>query len=173
MNSLEMLGQLYRHMEWADAAVWRAVLATPGAAGDADLRERLLHLHTTQHAFLSTWRARAFDREAGKAKDLPALARWTWEFHQDAAAYVASLHEADLDREHVVPWAARVSARLGREVAATTLRETLFQAAAHSHYHRGQVNTRLKQVGGTPPMVDFIAWVWTGKPPVEWPAEAR
>jgi uncharacterized damage-inducible protein DinB len=165
-----MLGQLYRHMEWADASVWRAVLTAPGAAGDTDLRDRLLHLHGTQHAFLSTWRARAFDREAGKAKDLPALAEWAREFNQDAAAYVASLHETDLDREHVLPWAARYAARAGREVAPSTLRETLFQAAAHSHYHRGQVNTRLKQVGGTPAFVDFIAWVWMGKPPAEWPA---
>ena len=170
MNSLEMLLQIHRHMEWADAAVWRAVLAAPGAAADADIRERLLHLHTTQHAFLSSWRGVPFDRDMAKGMDFPALVRWNRGFHHDAAAYVASLQEADLDRVHVVPWAARVSARLGREVAATSLRETLYQAAAHSHYHRGQVNTRLKQVGGTPPSVDFIAWVWMGKPAVEWPA---
>ena len=170
MNSLEMLGQIYRHMEWADAAVWRAVLAAPGVAADADIRERLLHLHTTQHAFLGSWREKAFDRETAKGMDFPALVQWNRAFHHEAAALVASLHEADLDRTHVLPWAARVSARMGREVAPTTLRETIFQAAAHSHYHRGQVNTRLKQVGGTPPPVDFIAWVWMGKPAAEWPA---
>jgi uncharacterized damage-inducible protein DinB len=172
VNSLEMLGQLYRHMEWADASVWRAVLAAPGAAGDADLRDRLLHLHMTQHAFLCTWRGRGFDRETAKGKDLAALAQWSREFNLDAAAYVASLHETDLDREHVVPWAARYAARAGTEVAPTTLRETLYQAVAHSQYHRGQVNTRLKQVGGTPAFVDFIAWAWMGKPPAEWPAAA-
>lgn len=170
MNSLEMLGQVYRHLEWADAAIWRAVLATPGAAADTDLRERLLHLHGTQHAFLGAWRERPFDRDAAKGMDFPALIRWTREFHHDAAAFVASLHETDLDRNFVLPWASRYAARAGRDAAPTTLRETIFQAAAHSHYHRAQVNTRLKQVGGTPAFVDFIAWVWMGKPTVEWPA---
>lgn len=169
MNSLEMIGGLYRHMEWADALVWRAVFAAPASAGDADILTRLQHLHGTQHAFLNTWRGRPHDREAAKKLDLAGVAAWCRAFHADASAYVASLHEADLDAVHVVPWAAFVSERLGRPVAETTLRETLIQAAAHSHYHRGQVNTRLKQIGGTPAFVDFIAWVWQGRPRPEWP----
>jgi uncharacterized damage-inducible protein DinB len=169
VNSLDLLGVLFRHMEWADAAVWRAVLATPATAGDGDIRERLLHLHTTQHAFLGTWVEAPFDREAGRAMDFPALVRWTRTFHAGAAAYLATLREEDLDRPHPVPWAARVAKAWGRDVAVTTLRETLLQAAAHSQYHRGQVNTRLKQLGGKPPGVDFIGWAWMGKPAVEWP----
>jgi hypothetical protein len=27
-----------------------------------------------------------------------------------------------------------------------------------------QVNTRIRELGGTPPLVDFIAWIWAGKP---------
>jgi uncharacterized damage-inducible protein DinB len=169
VNSLDLLRQLYRHLEWADAAVWRAVLATPSAPSDADLRDRLQHLHTTQQAFLASWIRRPFDREAARGMDFPALIRWTRAFHREAAAYIGPLREEDLDGPHVVPWAERVSKAFGRDVAITSLRETLLQAAAHSHYHRGQVNTRLRQLGGTPARVDFIAWVWMGKPEVEWP----
>jgi uncharacterized damage-inducible protein DinB len=170
VNSLDLLRELFRHMEWADAAVWRAVLAAPAAAGDADIRDRLLHLHTTQHAYLSSWIQGPFDREAGRTMDLPALVRWTRTFHEGAASFLATLSEADLDRPHPLPWAARVAKAWGRDVAVTSLRETLVQAAAHSHYHRGQVNTRLKQLGGEPASVDFSVWVWMGKPVVEWPA---
>ena len=38
----------------------------------------------------------------------------------------------------------------------------------HSTYHRGQINTRFRELGGEPAMVDFIAWVWLGKPKSEW-----
>ncbi len=43
-----------------------------------------------------------------------------------------------------------------------------FQVANHSTYHRGQVNRSLRQLGGEPPLVDYIAWVWFGKPKAEW-----
>jgi uncharacterized damage-inducible protein DinB len=172
MNSLEVIGELYRHMEWADACVWKAVLAAPATGGDADIHERLRHLHGVQVNFLSSWRKRPFDREHARGLDLDGLARLCRGFHADAAAYVASLHESELDAPHVLPWAAYVSERMGRPVAESTLRDTLVQAAAHSQYHRGQVNTRLKQVGGTPPSVDYIAWIWRGKPRPEWPAAA-
>lgn len=169
MTSLDLLRQLFRHMEWADAAVWRAIQATPSASADAELRERLLHLHGNQQAFLASWRNRDFDREAAQQLDLTALARWNREYHLDAGSYLASLREEDLDAPHPVPWAERVSKAWGRAVAVTSLRETLLQAAAHAHYHRGQVNTRLRQLGGTPARVDVIAWAWMAKPEVEWP----
>jgi uncharacterized damage-inducible protein DinB len=170
VTSLDLLRQLFRHMEWADAAVWRAVLASASATGDADLRERLLHLHGNQQAFLASWKHRELDREAAQRMDLAALVRWTRAFHVEAAAYLATLREEDLDAPHPVPWADRVSKAWGRDVAVTNLRETLMQAAAHAHYHRGQVNTRLRQLGGTPARVDFVAWTWLAKPEVEWPA---
>jgi uncharacterized damage-inducible protein DinB len=58
---------------------------------------------------------------------------------------------------------------MGRPFSAVTHRETLLQIPMHSHYHRGQVNTRLRELGATPPLVDFIAWAWMGKPAAEWP----
>jgi uncharacterized damage-inducible protein DinB len=42
----------------------------------------------------------------------------------------------------------------------------------HSQYHRGQVNARLKEVGGVPPNVDYILWVWVGRPVGLWPSGA-
>jgi len=170
MNSLELIGEAFRHMEWADARVWTAVLAADGAAADADILERLRHLHTTQLGFVSSWLGRPFDRDATKGLDLPGLARLCRGVNADAAGYAAQVREADLDAVHVLPWAAFVSKRMGREVAPSTLRETMLQCAMHSHYHRAQVNTRLKQVGGTPPPVDFIAWVWANKPRPDWSA---
>ena len=49
-----------------------------------------------------------------------------------------------------------------------SVRHALTQCAMHSHYHRGQNATRLRELGGTPPMTDFIVWLRDGKPPARW-----
>ncbi len=49
-----------------------------------------------------------------------------------------------------------------------TFPETVLQITGHSTYHRGQLNTRLRELGGEPPLVDFIAWIWMGKPKADW-----
>jgi hypothetical protein len=50
MNSC--LYELYAHQEWADAEHWRALEAHPAALEDKAIRQRLLHIHLVQHAFL-------------------------------------------------------------------------------------------------------------------------
>jgi hypothetical protein len=42
-------------MEWADAEVWKAVLASENGQTDEKLREYFYHLHVVQRAFLRTW----------------------------------------------------------------------------------------------------------------------
>ena len=47
-------------------------------------------------------------------------------------------------------------------------RQALTQVAMHSHYHRGQNATRLRELGGVPPPSDFIEWLHQGKPAARW-----
>jgi uncharacterized damage-inducible protein DinB len=49
-----------------------------------------------------------------------------------------------------------------------SVRHALTQAAMHSHYHRGQNATRLRDPGGVPPGTDFIVWLRDGKPSAKW-----
>jgi len=44
------IDDLIQHMEWADALVWTTVMASPAAASNDAIRDRLHHLHHTQHA---------------------------------------------------------------------------------------------------------------------------
>ena len=46
--------------------------------------------------------------------------------------------------------------------------EALVQVAMHTQHHRGQLMTRLKDFGGEPKNVDWIIWLWKGKPPARW-----
>jgi uncharacterized damage-inducible protein DinB len=152
-------------MAWADASVWRAVLGHPPAEGDARLRNLLLHLHFVQRAFLHVWTSRPVvlpgEAESG---DIASVHAWAQPYSAELDAFFDRLDPAALTTPVEMPWIAEYEQQMGRRFAKPTLAETMFQVTSHSTYHRGQVNARLREIGGEPPLVDFIAWVWFGKP---------
>ena len=169
MNLRTHFDDLYAHMEWADARVWTTVLASDVARNDEALRTTLHHIHMVQQAFLGIWQGEAPDGTAGKDLDAAGLATWGREGIAALRAHVAGLEEASFGDEVNMPWAAQVTARLGVEPAPTLRRDTVQQVYNHTSHHRGQVMTRLRELGETPPLVDFIAWVWLARPSAEWP----
>jgi uncharacterized damage-inducible protein DinB len=170
MDSLQTLAELFRHMEWADATVWGAVLARPEAAADSALRERLYHIHMVQRAFLQVWRGETFQpRPPNSFPDPATLLAWARSGYGEVNEYISDLGRMDLERPVVMPWIEMFEARMGRKADVPTFQETLLQVAMHSTYHRGQVNTRLRELGGEPPLTDYIAWIWRGKPQPDWP----
>ncbi len=165
MFSRAALSDLVAHMEWADGAVWRALLACDAARDDETLRGLLLHLHVVQKAFVSVWKDRALAfPEPGEFRELTQLHAWTMDYYAEARAFIESLDAAALERPVVMPWAADLTKQLGKAPGTPTLGETIFQVTSHSTYHRGQVNARLRALGGEPPLVDYIAWIWFDRP---------
>jgi uncharacterized damage-inducible protein DinB len=166
---VDFLRDVIRHMEWADAEVWRAVRAHEPAGQDTRLRDLLTHLHLVQRFFLIVWQKQPLDpsREPqfATAADLRA---WAQTYYAEANRFLDTLDERALTSEVVMPWVKSFEARLGRTLSTTTLGETMFQVTSHSTYHRGQVNARLRDIGGQPPLVDYIAWVWFGRPEPNW-----
>jgi uncharacterized damage-inducible protein DinB len=169
----ESLRELSRHMQWADALVWAAALPHPAATGDPALRGKLFHVHMVQRAFLSAWRGEAITSPPAEPPDLPTTLRSARDYYPELAAFLSGLGEDELVRPVVLPWAGRFARRLGREPEAPTLAETILQVAMHSTYHRGQVNARLRELGIEPPLTDYIAWLWFGRPEPEWPDPSR
>lgn len=164
------LVDLYRHMEWADATVWSAALARTPAASDARLHDLLYHSHLVQHAFLRAWRGEPRDLSFPTFDSLRSLIVWARDYHAAVHGYLAGLAPERLVAPLPLPWADLVEQSIGRPPAVSTLAETMQQVPLHTHYHRGQVNMRLREIGGTPPLVDYIAWVWLGRPAAAWPA---
>jgi uncharacterized damage-inducible protein DinB len=169
MTMLDAVRPLFAHMEWADGMVWRAVNACAAASDDKLLHDRLYHIHATQTAFLQAWRGD--DVVFAGAEDFPgldAVRELGRAFYAVAPGLVASMSPDAAEREMILPWSAYFAKRAGFTAHPSTLGETLLQLPAHSTYHRGQVNARIRELGGTPPLVDFIAWVWAGKPAASW-----
>ncbi len=155
-------------MEWADALVWESVLALPEGRPDAGLRERLYHAHLVQWAYLKIWRGDPLDvREASSFEDLHAIQDWVRDYYQQLAAYLDEVDEGTLQREIQFPWAQQLVERWGSARSANFV-ETVLQIISHTTYHRGQINTRLRELSGEPPLTDFIAWIWMGKPAPSW-----
>jgi uncharacterized damage-inducible protein DinB len=169
---LEQILKLFRHMEWADAFVWSAVLHSDAARNDSDVIKRLRHSHTVQNAFLNTWKENPYVRNAGEALTLPELLEWARNFHPMAQEYLASLNEQSLEKQILVPWCRGVESRIGRPAGITTLGDTALQTVLHSTQHRGQVTLRLHELGVDRTVTDFIVWLWLGQPKPEWPLEA-
>lgn len=159
---------LFAHMEWADSLVWRAVLDA-NAASDETIREKLHHIHLTQRAFHIIWTGGELELPWKPFDDPAETIAWARSTYALLHAFVANPDEAARDRVIVFPWAAMLTEQFGREPAPVTLPDTFIQLPSHSTYHRGQVNMRLRELGNVPPLVDYIAWLWLGRPSPEWP----
>ena len=170
MNGVDLIQDLFRHMEWADALEWSTVLAHPALLEDAFIRERLHHIHMVQRAFLWIWRGQDPPLDRGESLRGVDLARWGRAYHPEAALFLRALGESRLEEQVRFPWAARIAERLGAQATTPLLGQTLLQVVGHSTSHRGQVSARIRELGVEPPMTDFIAWAIAGKPQPAWPA---
>ena len=168
MSLLAHLTDLFRHMHWADSIVWRNVIAAPH---DDRTYRLLFHIHQVQHGFLAVWRDEQTPgfRDFDAFPDLPSLMQWARDYHEQLPAVLANVREEDLGRTKEVLWKRWVEKTIGRPPEPTTFAETMLQVSQHSTYHRGQVNLLSRDRGLDPPLTDFIAWVWQGKPAPAWP----
>ncbi|MBT8377690.1 MAG: damage-inducible protein DinB [Ignavibacteria bacterium] len=160
---------LFQHMEWADAKVWDSVLEQPSANNDSKMKKLLYHISSVQRAFfyVRTKQPLVFPKETDFL-ELLDIAKWGYECYTQNNEYLNSLNENELKNIIEIPWAKRLENIIGQKPEEASLEETMLQVTTHSAYHRGQVNARLRETGGEPPMVDFIAWVWLGKPKAAW-----
>jgi len=153
------LEELYAHQEWADAEHWRAFEEHPMALDDKAIRERLHHIHLVQHGFLWITGPQTAAFEFRKVEDFPnmsELKKYGREGLESMNQRVKSLDSSRTEEVIEVPWF--------QPPARIAMRQALMQAAMHSHYHRGQNATRLRELGGVPPPTDFIVWLHKGQP---------
>ena len=157
--------EMARHMAWADATVWSAVLTAPQAAGDARIADTLHHIHQVQHIFLQAWTHAPFTvRERKGFATLDEIAMWGLEARRGVLAFIEQVSDSDLAQQMRMPWAAFFEQQTKQTAAVHTMGESVLQVFLHTQHHRGQVCMRMREVGVTPPTIDFILWLWAGRP---------
>ena len=157
---LQILGDLFRHGAWADAAQLRAIQDHQPSREDAELRERLGHIREALCAYLAFLRDRPEEEyQPAPATSLGDLRQSFRELHEGYQRFLEGLTEDQFSRRLTYTEPGSPTA---------TVAEVLLQAAMHGQHHRGQNATRLRRLGAVPPTTDFIAWVLTGKPSPGW-----
>ena len=145
-------------------------MASDSATADASLQQLLYHVHFTQRAFFQVWTdGQVPPYDVDSFSTVVQLHAWARSYYPEVTEFLTKLNTDRLDETVSVPWARMFEKRLGKSIQATTLGETVFQVWAHTHYHRGQVNAQLRNLGGEPPLVDYIAWIWADRPTPVWP----
>jgi len=169
MANSENKSLLLQHMQWADAEVWKKVLVFEVAENDKKIKKLLYHLHQVQYAFYFLWNELPSDiPKPEEFSDLKSIAKWGFDYQQKLDEFIFSPKYDEKDRVILIPWSVFVERKTKQKVVPARLEETMMQVASHSTYHRGQINTRFRELGGEPAMVDLIAWVWLGKPKADW-----
>jgi len=157
-------------MYWADGKIWQTVLTLPQVQDHERMKKLLHHLHITQRAFYQIWSGLPMElprrKEFNNVNELAELAFKNVELLQ---SFISGLKEKDLEKIIKIPWSEHSEKHLGIKAADTNLVETMFQVLEHSTYHRGQVNSLIRSLDADPPLVDYIVWIWKGKPPANWP----
>jgi len=148
--------RLFAFNVWANRRLLDAARSVPPSDFTRDLGSSfgsiggtLLHIMSGEWKWLQYWLGRSYEREF-RADDYPDVAALEagWEtVWPDQEAFVASLTEERLQSTSLVRGAQR------------PLSDTLQHLLNHSSHHRGQVSTMLRQVGQTPPGLDFLVYL--------------
>ena len=159
-NMLGMLRDLVQHKSWASAALFAAIRDNDTASRDDALRALLHHIILANRFWLFACVDRPFviEEEArvpGALDDVSALFRSTYAIE---AEWIAGAGEFDLARRLEGPLIPGGSC---------SIEQAYMQVCLHSQGHRSQCATRLRSLGGQPPVTDFIVWV-TNRPLAQW-----
>jgi uncharacterized damage-inducible protein DinB len=155
---MDELRTLFAYDSWANDLLLDSARRIPEESLRRDLGTShqsvlgtMAHLVAAEEIWLSRWKGAPRSRLTGleEIASLDALCTWWEAVRAERDAYVASLGEADLEREMEM---STTSGATYRHRYADMFRHL----ANHSTYHRGQVAAMLRQLGEKPPSTDLI-----------------
>jgi uncharacterized damage-inducible protein DinB len=151
----ELLTDLARHQAWADSAHWKTLRENATLLDDAEIRTRLNHMVMAQKMLVTL--ARGDTPDMAGMKEIESIDDLEAAMGKAQADLAAALGSADLDKTVALPRGPN-----GPFTAPAGV--LLLQAITHSQHHRGQNASRMRQLGATPPMTDFVIWYALGRP---------
>ena len=156
-----MMRELMAYMEWANAVFFHAWANSP-ARDHEEMRQRAGHMIGVQEGFLSILQSeQPKGPPSGPPPSFDELKKRAQLSHQGLREFAEKLDAIALAESVHVPWFPDPPCNI-------SVCEALMQATMHTQHHRGQLMTRLKDFGGQPKNVDWIIWLWKGKPEARW-----
>lgn len=155
-----MLRDLVQHKAWASAALFAAIRRSGTASGDDALRALLHHIILANRFWLFSCLDRPFavEEESRVPGSLRAVTDLFRETHDLEVEWMSGAGESDLARRLEGPLIPG-----GR----CSVAQAYMQVCLHSQGHRSQCASRLRSLGGQPPVTDFIVWL-ADRPQAQW-----
>jgi uncharacterized damage-inducible protein DinB len=152
--------ELFAYNAWANRAVFDAVARLPEEQYFRDLKSShggihgtLAHVVWAEQLWLHRWLGRP-NPAVAQGADLKTLAavRQRWEdVEAERGRFTAAMSDGSLDETRIVKPSS------GGEYA-HSFRQMFHHFTHHSHYHRGQIVTLMRQLGSKPPSTDLILY---------------
>ena len=142
---LSLLQDAVRHKIYANASLLKAIREHETAARDEELRKLLHHTLLANRFWFLLTIGTPFDAEAESRipDSLDALAGSFRETHIRELEWVSQLQESEVTRLLETPYMSGYK---------FSVAEAAMQVCMHSHGHRCQCATRLRLLGGVPPL---------------------
>ena len=157
---LETIKLLYDYTKWADTRMFEAVTKLAPEAWTKDLgsslksaRDTVVHLVSAQWIWVSRWKGQS-PPGMFAAAEFPTQAsiRDRWE---PLAAELGAFVRAQTEESVAKPLTYK---NLKGESFTYPLGQLMLHAVNHSTYHRGQVTTLIRQLGGQPLSSDLVVY---------------
>ena len=155
------INELFEYNRWANQRMLNAVATLSEEQLNRDLkssfpsvRETLVHMLGADWIWLSRWQGTSPSAAPAEwdVSNLAAIqARWS-EIEQARSEFLDGLTPDALNNELAYR-------NLKGEPFVNPLGHLLRHVINHSTYHRGQLTTMLRQLGGTPPSTDLIVFI--------------
>jgi uncharacterized damage-inducible protein DinB len=157
---LAMLQDLVQHKAFANAALLRAVRDHQIAAQDAELRKLLHHILLANRFWLALILGEKFvlEEESRIPESLDAIAAQYQATQARELEWISRVQEPDLARLAETPFIPGHSCSVA---------QAMMQVCLHSLGHRAQCASKLRELGGEPPAMDFILWL-KDRPTADW-----
>lgn len=162
---LEYIRELLTYQEWADCEFFKRWRELERAGEDQAIKKLTDHFTTVQTFFLYALQKQQSDLPDRNAppRSVPELLAGNRQNHLQLKNYVSSLTEESLSLTLDVPWFPGNFR--------PTVSEILMQIIMHTQHHRAQVLQSLAAYGEKSIIIDWISWVFRGKPVANWEFE--
>ena len=157
---IETIRLLYDYTRWADGRMFEAVGKLSPEAWTKDLgsslksvRDTVVHIVSAQWIWISRWKGQTPSGMWAAAEfPTPASVREKWEpLAAEQAAFVAAQTEESVAKPLTYK-------NLKGESFTYPLGQLMLHTTNHSTYHRGQVTTMIRQLGGQPLSSDLVVY---------------
>ena len=165
MKKTELLKNQFTHMHWADAELWKAIKSSENIKNNKKIKKLLYHLHLVQFLFYKIWNSESLEYpKEDDFADMDEVIDWAKGNYFMIENYLSASDESVFDQKCKIPWSKGFEDKFGRKPDEVTIFDTMLQVVSHSTHHRAQLNMLLSELEVVAPIVDYIFWLWMGKP---------